>query len=240
MRPEAPNSAWRPGSPRLGLASAVARDDPDRNRVALGVVHLRSDRALPDQLVQTLRLVAVERTSLGVRNFSPAGRIASWASWAFFDSGRCRRAARRAGTRRRRARAPGRARRAAPSRRACRVGAHVSDVSTLVQALRDLHRALGDESELARRLVLQGGGAKRRVGLARVRLRLDRLDFERPGRSALRRACAGTGLVEVCDAVGRQLTGVVEVRSGGDALAVETEQAWPGSCADRDPRRRRR
>ena len=66
-----------PVAPRV----AARRTDTD---CAAGVGHLRGDRALPDQVVEA-QLVAAQlaASDSGVRNESPAGRIASCASWAF-------------------------------------------------------------------------------------------------------------------------------------------------------------
>ena len=69
-------------------ASSVDRRaaEPHRHRRADRVGHLRGEGALPDQLVEP-ELVGLDSwpaTSPGVRNVSPAGRIASCASCAFF------------------------------------------------------------------------------------------------------------------------------------------------------------
>ena len=69
------------------------------------------------------------------------------------------------------------------------VGAHigdepdraVADVDALVEALGDLHGARGREAELARGLLLQGGGGEGRIGVALDRLRFDRGDREPRG-----------------------------------------------------------
>ena len=45
-----------------------------------------------------------------------------------------------------------------------RVGPHVGDVATLVELLRQAHRAVGAVAKLAGRLLLEGGGHERRVG----------------------------------------------------------------------------
>ena len=66
-------------------SSPVAAVPPRRiaHRAALGVLHLRGDRAHPDQLVEAELVAAADPVWAGVRNGSPAGRIASCASWAF-------------------------------------------------------------------------------------------------------------------------------------------------------------
>ena len=69
-----------------------------------------------------------------------------------------------------------------------RVGAHVgnqahgpaADVHPLVELLGDAHGALGGEAELARRLLLEGGGDKGRRRVALALLALDTLDAELP------------------------------------------------------------
>ena len=102
----------------------------------------------------------------GVWNVSPAGRIASCASWAFLTLrgvdprlvGQVVGAEQlpdliaRGGDRRLRQRH--------------RVGSHVGDEAGLVEVLRDRHRALRGETELAAGLLLQGRGAERRVRAA--------------------------------------------------------------------------
>ena len=57
-----------------------------------------------------------------------------------------------------------------------RVGTHVGDIAALVQLLRHRHRPLGGETELAARLLLQGGGPKGCVGATGIGLGLDRGD----------------------------------------------------------------
>jgi hypothetical protein len=57
---------------------------------------------------------------------------------------------------------PGRAQRLA--RKGQRVGAHIGDVTVLIQALRDPHGAAGVEAQFAARLLLQGRGHERWVG----------------------------------------------------------------------------
>ena len=70
----------------LGVATARGRGaQADGDRLAGGVGHLRGDRALPDQLVDPgLAGLTSRATSSGERKRSPAGRMASWASCAFF------------------------------------------------------------------------------------------------------------------------------------------------------------
>ena len=71
----------------LGVASVRSgRAEPQRDGLPAGVLHLRGDRPLPDELVERVlvaRELALARRA-GMRNVSPAGRIASCASCAFF------------------------------------------------------------------------------------------------------------------------------------------------------------
>ena len=60
-----------------------------------------------------------------------------------------------------------------------RIGAHVGDVTVLVQALRNLHGHARGEAQLTRGFLLQGGGRERRCRAALVRLGLDRTHRER-------------------------------------------------------------
>ena len=60
-----------------------------------------------------------------------------------------------------------------------RVGAHVGDVTVLVQALRNLHGHARGEAQLTCGFLLQGGGRERRCRAALVRLGLDRTHRER-------------------------------------------------------------
>ena len=115
-------------------------------RAAAGIGHLAGDRPLPDQVEQP-EFVGVQLVLQRLRASSngwPAGRIASWASWAFltFDLIDCAAAAGRysppysvahqlAGGVDRHLRQVG------------RIGTHVSDVAVFVQALGDLHRPPG-------------------------------------------------------------------------------------------------
>ena len=74
------------GGGELGVAAVGGRGaDAHLDRLAPGVDHLRGDGALPDQLVEAELVAAAARRTAdsGVRNDSPAGRMASWASCAF-------------------------------------------------------------------------------------------------------------------------------------------------------------
>ena len=172
-----------PRGAELGVLSVGARRRRlGVRRSARGVLHLRRDRALPDEVVErdARRAPSSPRRSFGVRNTSPAGRMASWASCAFATARPY--VARLLGHVRRRRRARAACARAAVSRRLRerrRVGSHVRDVAGLVEALRDAHRRLRGEAKLAARLLLERRGAERRGRLPSVRLLVDRADRER-------------------------------------------------------------
>ncbi len=61
------------------------------------------------------------------------------------------------------------------------VGAHIGDRAVLVELLRDPHRVVGGEAELARRLLLQRRGGEGRRRVARRGARFDRLHGEAAG-----------------------------------------------------------
>ncbi len=104
-----------------------------------------------------------------------------------------------------------------------RVGAHIGDVAVLVQPLRDGHRVLGGEAELARRLLLQRGGAERRVRRAPVGLALHAGDREgRPVQPLGQRGRRGG--VQVQDVGGTQFADRGEVAALGDPAAVDGDQ----------------
>ena len=162
-------------------------------------------------------------TSSGSRNDSPAGRMASWASWAFFTrlrytrgwEGRYsppKRAAIRRPRRRHRRRGQGDG-----------VGAHVGDVPALVEALRRPHGAVRGEAQLAAGFLLQGGGAEGGVGGPAVGLALHGPHRERRlgqvGHHAL-----GGGPVEHHDPAVAGPAGGVEVLAGGHPLASQAHQ----------------
>ena len=104
-----------------------------------------------------------------------------------------------------------------------RVGAHIGDVAVLVQALRDRHRVLGREAQLARGVLLQRGGAERRVRRAAVRLALHAGHGEGGVLQALRQGGGGFG-VQVQNVCALQLAGRGEVAALGDPAAVDGDQ----------------
>ena len=105
-----------------------------------------------------------------------------------------------------------------------RVGAHIGDVAVLVQPLRDGHRVLGREAELAGGLLLQGGGAERRVRRAPVRLALHAGHREARALEPLRQGGRRRG-VQVQDISGAQFAGGGEVAALGHPAAVDGDQA---------------
>ena len=143
------------------------------------------------------------------------------------DLARRRCGARRGGTRRRTARGPGdRAASTAAPDSVDGVGTHVGDEAVLVQPLRHRHRHRGAHAELAAGLLLQRGGAERRVRRAAVGLGLDRAHVVRRVAQAVDQRL-GAGPVEVDDLVlGRRLQLAVgaEVGAAGDPGAVEGVQ----------------
>ncbi len=205
------------------LAGRGGAAEPDRDRTALGVGHLRGDGAHPDQLVEPellprepgLRRGAEVLTGrpdrlvglLGVLDLRGVGaRLVRDVLGAVQLAGLLARRGDR-GLRERRG-----------------VGAHVGDEAVLVEPLRDGHRPRGAEPELAGGLLLQRRGAERRVGLARVGLGLDRADLE----GGLRQRGGqrlGAGPVEVDD-VGALLEPPQrgEVGAAGDARPVDGVQ----------------
>ena len=116
-----------------------------------------------------------------------------------------------------------------------RVGAHIGDVAVLVQPLRDRHRVLGREAQLARGLLLQRGGAERRIGRAPVRLALHAGHREGGVFQALGQGGGGFG-VQVQDIGGLELADGGEVAALGDPAAVHGDQAGGEAGRVRDVR----
>ena len=104
-----------------------------------------------------------------------------------------------------------------------RVGAHVGDVTVLVQALCNLHGHARGEAQLTRGFLLQGGGRERRCRATLVRLGLDRTHRERGGLQGCGER-ASRLLVQVGDLGGVEGAVVGEVLAGGDAVAVHGDQ----------------
>ena len=77
------------------------------------------------------------------------------------------------------------------------VGPHIGDVARLIKPLGGGHGLLGAKAELAAGFLLQGGGHKRRGGVARAGLGLDLLDGKRAGGNGLHGQLCGGRCVEV-------------------------------------------
>ena len=201
------------------LAGRRRTTQPDRDAAPLGVLHLRGDRAHPDQLVEP-ELVTGQPGRRG-RAEPLAGRadrlvrllgVLDLRLVGAGDVGEVLRTEQLAHllTRRRDRRL----------RERHRVGTHVGDEAVLVEPLRDRHRAGGAVAELARGLLLQRRRAERCVGLATIRLRLDRPHREL-GVAQRRHQRLCPRPVDVGHAGGLQLTGGREVRASRDSAAVD-------------------
>ena len=223
---------------RLTPVAGVAVD-PQAQRGAAGVGHLRGDRALPDQFVEPETVAiefGVQRTRGGERLSCRADRLVGLLG-VLDLAGVLARAgvdvlvavklaslvARRVNRR---------------LRQRGRVGPHVGDVAVLVELLGHAHGALGAEPELAAGLLLQGRRHERRVRAARVGLLLDRGHGQcgalQPGRER-----TGGGLVEHQHLVGfAQHPQRVEVPARRHPLAVDGDQPggepWRGGVRIRD------
>src|SRR5579884_2929651 len=222
---EAAEGDHRAGGAELD-APAVAgrRGDPHRHRLPPSVRHLRGDRALPDQLVQP-QLVAAQLAPHLVRRAEAVARRPNRlvrllgvlhaplvpARLGGYGVGAVERA---------RLLARGRERRLAQRRR---VGAHVGDEPVLVQPLRDAHRLLRRQAQLAARLLLQRRRHERRRGPARVRLLVYRGDAER---RAVQRSGEPAGIFfgELHRVVGRERPAAVEVAPLRDASALDGDE----------------
>ena len=198
--------------------------DTDRDRLAAGVGHLRCDRPLPDQVVQR-GLVALDlapnvvgRAELVAGGPDRLVRLLCVLHLAVVSArlGRDRVGAvqlarlvaggcdRRLGQR-------------------GRVGAHVGDVTVLVEALGDPHGVLRAEPQLAARLLLQRRGHERRGRAAGIRLALDRADGER---GAVERGgkASRSRLVDVDGVGGRERPVAGEVAALCHLAAVDGRQ----------------
>ena len=207
------------------LAGGRGAAEADRHRLADGVLHLRGDGAHPDQLVEPELLAGQARLGRGAERLARradrlvrllgvldlggvgargVGEVLGAVELAHLRAGRVHGRARQRGA----------------------VGTHVGDVAVLVEPLGDRHGHAGGHAELAAGLLLQRGGAERRVRRAAVGLGLDRADVVR---RVLERADQGLGArpVEVDDlALGAGLEHAVlaEVGATRDALVVDGVQ----------------
>ena len=168
---------------------------------------------------------AQHASSPGVRKVSPAGRIASCASWAFltFLAQSPRLLADVVGAVELGHLGPRRRNRRGRQRR--RVGTHVGDVAVLVQALGDPHRRLRRHPQLAAGFLLQRRRDEGRGRRAAVGLLLHRAHRERDASQCARTSELRGRLVENDNAVWLlQLGTVVEVAASRDAATVDTDQ----------------
>ena len=215
-----------PAGRREDDVAAVGRrtTDADRDRLADGVLHLRRDRAHPDQLVEAELLAGQpglrRRTERLARRADRLVGLLGVLDLAGVDPrlvGDVLRAEQLADLR------PGRVDRGARQRG--RVGAHVGDEAVLVEPLGDRHRHRRGHAELAARLLLHRRGAERRVGLAAVGLGLDRADLERRVVEGLHESL-GAGAVEVDPTalLVLDLAVVAEVGPARDPLVVDRVQ----------------
>ena len=116
------------------------------------------------------------------------------------------------------------------------VGAHVgdqadrlaADVDALEQALGGLHRAVGREAELARRLLLQGRGAERRRRVAADLLLLDRARPRASRASISRTARARRRLVAQRELVQPLAVELGQPRREGRAPRASSQQRLDG------------
>ncbi len=178
---EAPERDHGAGGAELGIPPVgCGRAEPQRDGLPAGILHLRGDRSLPDELVEGV-LVARELTlHIGGHPELVAGRtdrlvrLLRVLHLALVAARRGRNelcAVQLCGLRA--------SRRERRLRQRRRVGAHVGDVAVLVEPLRDAHRGLRREAELAARFLLQGRRHEGRRGASGVRLLLDRAHRER-------------------------------------------------------------
>ncbi len=222
----------RDGAPARGehdvsaaLRTTRPAGDPQAQRGAARVGHLRGHRALPDQLVEP-EFVAVELATHRVRGrerltggpdrlvrllgvLHLAGVLARRRRDVLLAVELARLVARRVDRRLRQRR---------------RVGTHIGDVAVLVEPLRDAHRALRGEPQLAAGLLLQRRRHERRIRTPGVGLLLRRR--HRQLRAPQSRGQLGRArLVQDHDLVGlAQLTQRVEIAAGGDPQAVDVGQ----------------
>ena len=200
------------------LAGAGGAAEPDRHRLADGVLHLRGDRAHPDQLVEPELVTG--QAGLGGRAERVAGgpdrlvrllRVLHLRGVGARRVGDVLRAVQVACL------APRRRDRRLRQRRG--VGAHVGDVAVLVEPLRHRHRRGGAEAELAAGLLLQRRGPERRVGPAACRA------ATRPSARRTSVSCRASA-----SASARRLVEVDHALAGGPLgqLAVGSEVAAAG------------
>ena len=181
------------GAQQVALRAVGTGAHVDRHGIEHRVAHLRGDRALPDQGVEAVEVILELALDVGGRDrrrgradglvgFLGILRLGLVDARLFGDlvlAVQPRRHLADLGHR--------------LGGERHRVGAHVgdesdaalADVLPLVQLLREPHGAPRVEAELARGLLLQGGGGEGRGGVAAALLALDREHGERAGRGRL-------------------------------------------------------
>ncbi len=237
---EARKGNRRPAGGELGvLAGRGDAAESQRDRLSAGVGHLAGDGALPDQLIKSELLGGdlraqlpggAEAVSGGPDRLMGLLRVLHLLG---IDPGGVRdvlRAVESAGL------GAGGLQRAL--RQGCRVGAHVGDVTVVVQPLGDLHGALAGKAQLAAGLLLQGGGHERCRRAATVGLVLHTADGELGREQPFGQAARGR-LVQVDEVRGpairasAQRAGVgVEVLARREPAAVQRPQCR-AECAGR-------
>ena len=206
--------------------------DLDRRAQQLGVGHLRGHGALPDELVE-LQLVALEHALERLRRAAEVGgadRLVRFLGVADLGLVLARSlvvvvavhlAHGLAGLAERLVAERGRVG-AVIRDQALEVAA--ADVDALEQPLRDVHRAIGREPELAVGLLLQGRGGERRRRPLRGRLLVDARDAPRHAALEPVGERGGGRLVEANDGARGELAAGVEVLAGGDAAIVDADE----------------
>src|SRR5690606_30009970 len=211
----------------------------DARALAVRVLHLASDRALPDEVVDLPLVVAQALRQLarvlearagwadrlvGLLRVAHLGAVQARLGGQVFGAEvlldvRARRLERLVGE-------------------VGRVGAHVGDEPVLVEPLRGAHRPLRGEAQLAPGLLLQRARGERRRGPLDVRLAVDALDTGRVDAQPCDQGL-GLGLIELQRLIlaRTQLPGVgVEVLAGRDPPPADALQGGAELRGVRDER----
>ena len=196
----------------------------DGDGLAGRVLHLRGDRPLEDQVVERQFVATQPTRELGRRAEHVACRADRLVRLLCVRDGALVPAG--LGWHGVRAVFPGRVRARGLQRgvgERHRVGAHVRDVAVLVQPLREAHRRLGREPQLAARLLLERRRPERRGRTARVRLLVDLPHVEEPSLEP-RHERLGSLLVEHEDVAARGAV-LAEVATLRDACPIDGHEA---------------
>ena len=104
------------------------------------------------------------------------------------------------------------------------VRTHISNVAVFVQSLRNAHGALRSKVQAAAGLLLQRGGHKRRIGLARIGLVFDPSDLHiRTAQRGFQRLSLWLG--DDDDVFALDVSAVIKVAAQGHALAIDGREA---------------